>query len=112
MSASNCARVYNACDGRACACAGTVFEKAHARMKRIRNGKLLDRDIDVAEGKLLCRLHVHQNIALTFRLNIKLGLFQYLEIAYMYIIYLAEILVLGAYLHVFNHLGIIIECPQ
>ena len=23
------------CDGRACACAGTVFEKAHARMKRI-----------------------------------------------------------------------------
>ena len=33
ISASNCAR--NACDGRACACAGTVFEKAHARMKRI-----------------------------------------------------------------------------
>ena len=25
----------NACDGRACACVGTTFEKAHARMKRI-----------------------------------------------------------------------------
>ena len=24
----------NACDGRACTCAGTAFEKAHARMKR------------------------------------------------------------------------------
>ena len=30
---SNCARVMR--DGRACACAGTVFAKAHARMKRI-----------------------------------------------------------------------------
>ena len=29
------ASTRNACDGRACACAGTVFEKAHARMKRI-----------------------------------------------------------------------------
>ena len=26
----------NACDGRACACAGTAFEKAHARMNTLR----------------------------------------------------------------------------
>ena len=38
MSACNhrCNCVFNnACDGRACACAGNAFEKAHALMKRI-----------------------------------------------------------------------------
>ena len=44
LMVNECTR--NACDGRACACAGTAFEKAHARMKRIYitcNGKYTEK---------------------------------------------------------------------